>query len=75
MRKRLAACGLAALLVLPVAGRAAGMKIYISVDMEGIAGVSHPNPTGRSDSGYGDAVRLMEGEANAAIVGLRVRAL
>ena len=27
------------------------MKVYISVDMEGIAGISHPNPTGRADSG------------------------
>ena len=45
------------------------MKVYVSVDMEGIAGVSHPNPTGRSDSGYADAVRLMDGEANAAVLG------
>jgi D-amino peptidase len=45
------------------------MKVYISVDMEGIAGVSHPNPTSRSDSGYPAAVDLMVGEANAAIEG------
>ena len=45
------------------------MKAYISVDMEGIAGVSHPNPTERSDSGYPAAVDLMVGEANAAIEG------
>jgi D-amino peptidase len=45
------------------------MKVYISVDMEGICGVSHPNPTGRTDPGYADAVRLMEGEANAAVAG------
>ena len=45
------------------------MKVYISVDMEGIAGISHPNPTGRSDSGYPAAVELMVGEANAAIEG------
>lgn len=45
------------------------MKVYISVDMEGIAGVSHPNPTGRADSGYPAAVDLMVGEANAAIEG------
>jgi D-amino peptidase len=45
------------------------MKVYISVDMEGIAGISHPNPTERSDSGYGGAVDLMVGEANAAIEG------
>ena len=45
------------------------MKVYISVDMEGIAGVSHPNPTDAADSGYPAAVDLMVGEANAAIEG------
>lgn len=45
------------------------MKVYISVDMEGIAGVSHPDPTARKDSGYAAAVDLMVGEANAAIEG------
>ena len=43
------------------------MRAYISVDMEGIAGVSHAAPTQRGDSGYAAAVRLMDGEANAAI--------
>jgi D-amino peptidase len=45
------------------------MKVYISIDMEGLAGVSHPHPTGRADSGYAAAVDLMVGEANAAIEG------
>ncbi len=45
------------------------MRIYLSVDMEGIAGVSHAKPTGRDDSGYAGACRLMEGETNAAIEG------
>jgi D-amino peptidase len=45
------------------------MKVYLSVDMEGIAGISHPNPTNRADSGYPAAVELMVGEANAAIEG------
>jgi D-amino peptidase len=45
------------------------MKAWISVDMEGIAGVSHPNPTGRGDAGYPAAVELMVGEANAAVEG------
>ena len=46
-----------------------GMKVYISVDMEGIGGVSHSDPTTRGDDGYPGAVRLMVGEANAAIEG------
>lgn len=45
------------------------MKVYISVDLEGVAGVSHPGPTNRGDAGYPAAVELMVGEANAAIEG------
>ncbi len=45
------------------------MKVYISVDMEGTGGISHPAPTGRADAGYAAAVDLMVGEANAAIEG------
>jgi D-amino peptidase len=45
------------------------MRVYISVDMEGVAGISHANPTRRGDSGYPEAVALMVGEANAAIEG------
>jgi D-amino peptidase len=45
------------------------MKVYISVDMEGIGGVSHSGPTERGDAGYPAAVALMVGEANAAIEG------
>ena len=45
------------------------MKVYISVDMEGIGGISHSLPTERGDPGYPAAVALMVGEANAAIEG------
>ncbi len=46
------------------------MRVYISVDMEGIAGVNHPRPTERDDAvGYSRAVALMVGETNAAIEG------
>src|SRR3954454_5325314 len=45
------------------------MRVYLSVDMEGIAGISHHAPTGRGDDGYPAAVQLMVGEANAAIDG------
>ncbi len=45
------------------------MRVYISVDMEGIAGISHHRPTSRGDAGYPAACELMTGEANAAIEG------
>jgi D-amino peptidase len=45
------------------------VRVYISVDMEGIAGISHPEPTRRGDAGYPGAVALMVGETNAAIEG------
>jgi D-amino peptidase len=45
------------------------VKVYISVDMEGIAGISHPDPTSRKDAGYPSAAALMTAEANAAIAG------
>ncbi len=45
------------------------MRVYVSVDMEGIAGVSHPKPTGRTDNEYPAAAELMTAEANAAIEG------
>jgi D-amino peptidase len=45
------------------------MRVWISLDMEGIAGIGHPAPTERSDRFYPDAVALMVGEANAAIAG------
>ncbi|MFL5755040.1 MAG: M55 family metallopeptidase [Chloroflexota bacterium] len=45
------------------------MRVYISVDLEGVAGVSHPGPTGRGDLGYPEAVDLMVAETNAAIEG------
>jgi len=45
------------------------VKVYISVDMEGVAGISHGKPTNRGDDLYPLAVELMNGEANAAIEG------
>jgi D-amino peptidase len=45
------------------------VKVYISVDMEGVAGVGHPGPTNRTDSGYPAQADLMTQEANAAIEG------
>jgi D-amino peptidase len=45
------------------------VKVYLSVDMEGIAGVNHPGPTDRKHERYPAAVDLMIGETNAAIEG------
>lgn len=45
------------------------MRVYISVDMEGIAGISHAAPTMPGHAAYPAAQALMTGEANAAIVG------
>jgi D-amino peptidase len=45
------------------------VKVYVSVDMEGIAGVNHPHPTNAEHPRYPVAVDLMVGEANAAIEG------
>jgi D-amino peptidase len=45
------------------------VRVYISVDMEGIAGISHDRPTVRGDVGYQAACELMTAEANAAIEG------
>ena len=45
------------------------MRVYISVDMEGIGGISHPDPTGSKDARYPAAVGLMVAETNAAIEG------
>jgi D-amino peptidase len=45
------------------------MRVYLSVDMEGIAGINHPGPTDPKDSRYPTSVALMVGETNAAIEG------
>jgi D-amino peptidase len=45
------------------------MKAWISVDMEGVAGVNHPGPTGSGHARYPAMVDLMVGETNAAIEG------
>ena len=44
-------------------------RVYISIDMEGVAGISHAKPTTRGEYGYERAAELMLGEANAAIEG------
>jgi D-amino peptidase len=45
------------------------VRVYISVDMEGIGGVDHPKPTDPANVRYPVAVDLMVAETNAAIEG------
>src|SRR5207302_3259425 len=45
------------------------LKVFISVDIEGVAGVVHPSQGTLGSPEYGDACRLMTLECNAAIEG------
>ena len=45
------------------------LKVYISVDMEGISGVNSDNQTSAAGAEYGRARKLMAEDANAAIRG------
>ncbi|MEU0939442.1 MULTISPECIES: M55 family metallopeptidase [unclassified Embleya] len=45
------------------------MDVYISIDMEGVAGIATLDQIWRGGSGYPRAQHLMTGEANAAIEG------
>ena len=45
------------------------MEVYISVDMEGVAGVVHVDQTRRTGHDYERARGWMTGEANAAVLG------
>ena len=45
------------------------MRVYISVDMEGIGGINHPAPDRSQGRRYPAVGRLMVGETNAAIEG------
>jgi D-amino peptidase len=67
---RLLAPLLVATIALPIAAQPArALKVYISVDMEGISGVNSDNQTGATGAEYGRARRLMVEDANAAIRG------
>jgi D-amino peptidase len=45
------------------------VRVYVSVDMEGVAGVVHADQTRRGRGGYAEAAELMTLEANAAAQG------
>ncbi len=48
---------------------AKGLRVFIAVDMEGIAGVVNSAQLGPGESDYASARKLMTGEANAAVEG------
>jgi D-amino peptidase len=52
-----------------VTSEGADVRVYISVDMEGIAGIATLDQVIRGGHGYPAAQRLMTAEANAAIAG------
>lgn len=69
---------LAAVMMLAAAGsfafaqqpaRGTAKKVYISVDMEGISGVSGTDQTTAGEAEYGRARKLMAADANAAVAG------
>jgi D-amino peptidase len=45
------------------------VKVWIGVDMEGVAGISHPDVTVNGHEGYSGACALMTAEASAAVRG------
>ncbi len=47
------------------------MKVYISVDLEGVSGIVSPEQTSPGGAGYELACKLMTEEANSAILGAR----
>jgi D-amino peptidase len=70
MRNFFVVLGCLALLASPVGAQEdEGLKVFISVDMEGIAGVVIPAETSSSGMDYGYFRRIMTEETNAAIEG------
>jgi D-amino peptidase len=48
---------------------AGAVKVYVSIDMEGVAGVAHLQQVMRGSDDYPESRRLMTEEANAAVAG------
>lgn len=67
--KRLLIAPLLFALAAPASAQPRSLKVYISVDMEGISGVNSDNQTSATGAEYGRARRLMVEDANAAIRG------
>jgi len=67
----LLALGLSVLLALPLAAQPKEkVKVYVSVDMEGIWGIVHGDQTSPQAGGYASARKWMAQDVNAAVAGL-----
>jgi D-amino peptidase len=71
MHRRFLLLGLVALCVASPVAAQRPLKVYISVDMEGIAGIVTPDQLGPTGFEYAKAREYMTGEALAAIAGAR----
>lgn len=67
--RRLWPASLAAWLAIASQAVAAGKKVYVSVDMEGISGISGDDQLSTDGAEYGRSRKLMAEDANAAIRG------
>ncbi len=70
MRKRLALAVVAALLAAVGTAQSQGLKVFVSVDMEGISGVVDSEQTSSESREYAAARRWMAEDVNAVIAGL-----
>lgn len=68
LQRALTLCGVGLLVAIP-AGAQQKLKVYISVDLEGIAGVVASDQTSPAGKDYAWARSMMMGETNAAIAG------
>ena len=70
MKKAMMAIIIVLLLGAPLTGQGGdGLKVFISVDMEGITGITHWEETSRDGKDYDYFRKIMTQETNAAIEG------
>ena len=62
-------CAAATLIAVGASAQDDGLRVFISVDMEGLSGIAHSEMTSASGAEYGRGRDLMMGDVNAAIQG------
>jgi D-amino peptidase len=70
MRKAIAVAAVVLLLAGLAPAQTKGLKVYVSVDMEGISGVVSPDQTNSESREYAAARKWMAEDANAVVAGL-----